>query len=259
MTLKFIILCCGSSMGVPRADGYSGNCDLKNKKNYRTRCSALIKFNDQNILIDTSPDLRSQLLKNKITSISKVFYTHPHADQTHGINDLRSFFLKNKKQIPVYADTETKKYLLSTFDYCFKSSYYYPSTLKIVMLKKKHLIINKDKKILIESIPVQHGKIKSTCYLIDKKLAYVSDINFFFKKDYKRLSNLDYLIIDCFSYKNNHAHFNLDQMLEVVKILSPKKTILTNMHNDLDYMQLRTKLPKNIKPGFDGMTVSLQD
>ena len=201
--------------------------------------------------------MRSQLLKNKIRTISKVFYTHPHADQTHGINDLRSFFLKNKKQIQVYADSNTKKYLLSTFDYCFKSSHYYPSTLNIATLKKKHQITYKNKKIIIESIPVQHGKIKSNCYLINRKLAYVSDINQFFKKDYKKLSNLDYLIIDCFSYKNNYAHFNLDQVLEVVKILSPKKTILTNMHNDLDYMQLRKILPKNIRPGFDGLTVSL--
>ena len=92
MAIKFILLGTGSSMGVPWANGYSGNCDLKNKKNFRTRCSALIKFNDQNILIDTSPDLRFQLLKNKIKSIDKVFYTHLHADQTHGINDLRSFF-----------------------------------------------------------------------------------------------------------------------------------------------------------------------
>ena len=115
MTTKFIILGSGSSMGVPRADGYFGNCNPNNKKNYRTRCSALIKFNRENILIDTSPDLRQQLISNKIKSINKIFYTHSHADQTHGINDLRPFFLNNKKQIPVYADKKTSKYLLSTF------------------------------------------------------------------------------------------------------------------------------------------------
>ena len=93
MSVKFTILGSGSSMGVPRADGFSGNCNLKNKKNFRTRCSALIQFNNQNILIDTSPDLRSQLLKNNITSISKVFYTHLHGDKTHEINNLRPFFL----------------------------------------------------------------------------------------------------------------------------------------------------------------------
>ena len=257
MAVKFIILGSGSSMGVPRADGYYGNCDLKNKKNFRTRCSALIKFDDTNILIDTSPDLRSQLLANKIVSIDKVFYTHLHADQTHGINDLRPFFLINKKQIPVFADNKTSTYLNSTFKYCFKSSYGYPSILKLNNLKNVHIFKNKNKKILIEPIPTEHGKIESICYLINKKLAYASDISLFYKKDYKKLTKLDYLIIDCLWYKNHSAHFNLDQVLELVKILSPKKTILTNMHSDLDYDQLKKKLPKNIVPGYDGMTVNL--
>ena len=120
MTIKFIILGCGSSMGVPRADGFFGSCDPKNKKNYRTRCSSLIKFNNENILIDTSPDLRQQLISNKVKSINKIFYTHLHADQTHGINDLRPFFLTTNKKIPIYADTKTTKYLYSTFKYCQK-------------------------------------------------------------------------------------------------------------------------------------------
>ena len=98
MSLKFIILGSGSSMGVPRADGYAGKCNLANSKNFRTRCCALIQFEDQNILIDTSPDLRFQLLKNKIRTIDRVFYSHLHADQTHGINDLRPFFYKIKIQ-----------------------------------------------------------------------------------------------------------------------------------------------------------------
>jgi phosphoribosyl 1,2-cyclic phosphate phosphodiesterase len=257
MTLKFIILGSGSSMGVPRADGYAGHCNLKNKKNFRSRCSALIKFEDKNFLIDTSPDLRSQLLKNKIRSIDKVFYTHLHADQTHGINDLRPFFLLNKKQIPVFADIKTSKYLYSTFKYCFKSSHGYPSTLKLNNLKDKHTFKNKSKKILIESIPTEHGKIESICYLIDKKLAYASDISLFYKKDYKKLFKLDYLVVDCLWYKSHCAHFNLDQVLHIVKILKPKKTILTNMHSDLDYNELKKKLPKNIIPGYDGMTINL--
>jgi len=257
MTVKFILLGTGSSMGVPRADGYAGNCDLKNKKNFRTRCSGLIKFNDKNFLIDTSPDLRFQLLKNKIRSIDKVFYTHLHADQTHGINDLRPFFLKNKKPIPIFADVKTSKYLISTFKYCFKSSYGYPSTLNLNNLKKSHTFKNNNQKILIESIKIEHGNIKSICYILNKKLAYASDISLFYKKDYKKLTKLDYLIIDCLWYKSNSAHFNLKQVLELVSLISPKKTILTNMHCDLDYDKLKKKLPKNIVPGFDGMTISL--
>jgi len=257
MAVKFIILGSGSSMGVPRADGYSGNCDLNNKKNLRSRCSALIKHDDKNILIDTSPDLRSQLLKNKIKSIDKVFYTHLHADQTHGINDLRPFYLMNKKKIPVFADNRTSKYLNSTFKYCFNSSYGYPSTLKLNKLKNRHIFKNKNKKILIESIPTEHGKIESICYLINKKLAYASDISLFYKKDYKKLKKLDFLIVDCLWYRNHSAHFNLDQVLEITKILSPKKTILTNMHSDLDYNQLLKILPNNIIPGYDGLTLKL--
>ena len=257
MSFKFIILGSGSSMGVPRADGYYGKCDLNNKKNYRTRCSAIIMFDNENILIDTSPDLRQQLLKNKIKSISKVFYTHLHADQTHGINDLRPFFLINKKQIPVFADKKTTKYLLTTFKYCFQSSHDYPSTLKLNNLKKSHIFINKNKKIIIESIPVKHGNIDSICYLINRKLAYASDISLFYKKNIKKLTALDFLIIDCLWYKNHSSHFNLDQVLELVKTLKPKKTILTNMHSDLDYDTLKKRLPRNIVPGFDGMSLSL--
>jgi len=257
MPVKFILLGSGSSMGVPRADGFAGNCNLNNKKNFRTRCSALIKFNNQNILIDTSPDLRSQLLKNKIKSIDKVFYTHLHADQTHGINDLRPFFLINKKQIPVFADNKTSKYLNSTFKYCFKTSGEYPSTLILNKLSKKHTFKNTNNKIIIESIPAKHGKIESICYIINNRLAYASDVSLFYKKDYKKLMKLDYLIIDCLWYKNHSAHFNLDQVLNLVELLSPKKTILTNMHSDLDYDQLKNKLPKKIVPGYDGLTVNL--
>ncbi len=257
MSTKFTILGSGSSMGVPRADGFYGKCDMTNKKNFRTRCSALIRFNSQNILIDTSPDLRSQLLKNKVKTIEKVFFTHPHADQTHGINDLRPFFLIAKKRIDVFADYVTSKYLKSTFTYCFKSKYGYPAILKLKKLKKKHTFKDKKYKITIESIPTEHGKIESICFLINKKIAYASDISLFYKKDYKRLMNLDTLIIDCLWYRKHSAHFNLDQVLDLVKILSPIKTILTNMHSDLDYTNLKKKLPKNIVPGYDGMTVNL--
>ena len=139
--MKFIILGCGSSMGVPRSDGFFGACDPKNSKNFRTRCSAILKTSSTNILIDSSPDLRKQFLDNRIKKVDYVLYTHSHADQTHGINDLRVFFLKNKKRIPVYADHETKKYLLNSFSYCFTKHQDYPSIAKFFKLKKKLLKI----------------------------------------------------------------------------------------------------------------------
>jgi phosphoribosyl 1,2-cyclic phosphate phosphodiesterase len=258
MSIKFIILGCGSSMGVPRPDGFFGNCDPKNKKNYRTRCSALIKFHDQNILIDSSPDLRQQLLSNKIKTINKVLYTHLHADQTHGINDLRVCYLKNKKKTPIYADLKTKKFLFSTFKYCFISTDGYPATLEFKDMKKKLVFKNKNKKISIKNVVVKHGKINSLCYIINKKLAYASDTNLIFKKDLSLFKNLNFLVIDCLWKNKIHpSHYNLNQVLDLIKIIKPKKTILTNMHTDLDYEKLKKSLPKNIVPGYDGMSLNL--
>ena len=256
--MKFIILGCGSSMGVPRPDGYFGNCDPNNKKNYRTRCSALIKTSTENILIDTSPDLRAQMISQKIKKIDKVLYSHMHADQTHGINDLRSFFITSKKQINVYADKDTSKYLRKTFSYCFDTySREYPATLKLNNFNKKIFIKNKKKNILIKPIKVQHGNVYSMCYIIDKKLAYISDVSEIYKKDYKYFKNLKYLIIDCLWYKNHPSHFNLEKALEIIKKFAPKKAILTNLHTDIDYEEIKSKLPKNIVPAYDGLSIIL--
>ena len=256
--MKFVILGCGSSMGVPRPDGYFGNCDPKNKKNYRTRCSALIKTDTENILIDTSPDLRIQMLSQKIKKIDKVFYSHMHADQTHGINDLRSFFIRNKNPINIFADNVTSKYLRKTFSYCFDTySKEYPATLKLNDIDKNLLIKSKKKNILIKPIKVQHGNVQSICYIVDKKLAYISDVSEIFEKDYKYFKNLKYLIIDCLWYKYHPSHFNLDKSLEMINKFSPRKAILTNLHTDIDYNQIKKKLPKNIIPAYDGLSVNL--
>jgi phosphoribosyl 1,2-cyclic phosphate phosphodiesterase len=256
--MKFVILGCGSSMGAPRPDGYFGNCDPKNKKNYRTRCSALIKTDTENILIDTSPDLRNQMLKQKIKKIDKVFYSHMHADQTHGINDLRSFFIRNKNPINVFADKVTSKYLRKTFSYCFDTyNKEYPATLKLNDIDKNLLIKSKKKNILIRPIKVQHGNVQSVCYIVDKKLAYISDVSEIFEKDYKYFKNLKYLIIDCLWYKYHPSHFNLDKSLEMINKFSPRKAILTNLHTDIDYNEIKKKLPKNIIPAYDGLSVNL--
>ncbi len=256
--MKFIILGCGSSMGVPRSDGFFGNCNPKNKKNYRTRCSALIQTNKENVLIDTSPDLRHQLLTNKIKKIDKVIYSHMHADQTHGINDLRTFFIQNKKTVDVFTDQTTSRYLKKTFSYCFTNfSREYPAILKLNRINKNLFIKNSNKNISIKPIKVQHGKVKSICYIIDKKLAYISDVSEIYKKDFKHFKNLKYLIIDCLWYKNHPSHFNLEKSLQIIKIFSPKKAILTNLHTDLDYDELKSKLPKNVVPAYDGLSVKL--
>ena len=252
MKIKFIILGSGSSLGVPRIDGNFGSCDPKNKKNFRTRCSALLSYNNFNLLIDSSPDIRQQFLQNKIKSLDCVFYTHEHADQTHGINDLRFFYLKNKKQLPIYANKKTLKYLLTSFKYCFKqTNRFYPPIMKLNLLKKKHTFLNN--KINVTSFEVSHGSIKSMCYIINNQLAYASDVSFIDQKYYSKISNLKYLVIDCLREEPHPSHYNLDNILHLIKKIKPKKTILTNLHSTLDYKKLKRKLPKFVYPAYDGM------
>jgi len=258
MKIKFTLLGCGSSMGVPRPDGFFGNCDPKNKKNYRTRCSALIKTSEENILIDTSPDLRQQLLRHKIKKINNVYYSHKHADQTHGINDLRSFFIKSRKQINIFADKDTALFLKKSFSYCFKTySKEYPATLKLNKIYKDLTINHKNNKIKIKVIKVKHGKVKSNCFIIDKKLAYITDVSDIYKKDFSHFKNLKYFIVDCLWYNYHPSHFNLERSLYFIKKFKPKIAILSNLSTVLDYKQLKKILPKNIVPAHDGLSVEL--
>ena len=181
-----------------------------------------------------------------------------HGDQTHGINDLRSFYINSRKQLNVYADKYTSKYLNSTFSYIFKSySKEYPATLKLNKLPKKIFTKNYNKKIGIQSIKVEHGKVKSNCFIIDKKLAYISDVSKIYNKDHKYFKNLKYLVIDCLWYNFHPSHFNLESSLAIIKKFKPKKAILTNLSPVLDYKVLKKMLPKNVVPAHDGLSINL--
>lgn len=250
------ILGCGSSMGVPRADGFWGSCDKNNIKNYRTRCSVVISKGNNNILIDTSPDLRFQLLKNKIKNITSVLYSHMHADQTHGINDLRVFFLKNKKKIDIYADKVTLGYIKKNFSYYFKNEPEYPAILKANKLKNNFSLGFNNEFITFKSIKVKHGKINSIGYIFNNS-AYISDCNKLSKSNITKLKNLKYFIIDCLRFKFHPSHFALNEVLSILKEIKPKQTILTNLHSDLDYNILLQKVPSNVKPAYDGLRLEL--
>ena len=158
----------------------------------------------------------------------------------------------------MYADNPTKKYLMNTFKYCFvDNSKEYPATLKLNSIQNKLTLKDDKKKILIKPIKVKHGNVDSICYIIDKKLAYISDVSEINKKDFKFFKNLEYLIIDCLWLKYHPSHLNLESSLKLIDIFKPKKAILTNLHSDLDYNYLKKILPKNIQPAFDGLTINL--
>ena len=252
MKNKFTILGCGSSLGSPWITNYSSNLK-KNSKNIRTRCCAHIQKGDLSVLIDSSPDIKYQVLKNKIKTLDAIIYTHEHADQTTGIFEMRPFFWKNKKKIPIFGSSRTINELIDKYTFCFKQTHGYKQIMKANIVKKKFKIFNKDSKIHIEPFEVTHGMIKATGYLFDK-IAYISDCNKIDKKVSKKLMNLDFLIIDCLRKNKHPSHFNYDDAINFIKLVKPKKTILTNLHVDLDYFDLKKKLPKNIIPAFDGLS-----
>jgi len=256
MKSKLIILGCGSSVGVPRIDGMWGKTNKSNKKNYRTRCSALIVRGSNNILIDTSPDIRSQLLKNKIKNISSVLLTHEHADQTNGLFELRPFYWKNKKRIEIYANNKTIIHLKKTFGWLFKKKINYPAIIKSNIVKKKFSLGKGNEEVFFDSIEAKHGPTKSVVYFFEKT-AYISDSNDLSIIYQDKFKNLNLLVIDCLKIQKHPSHFNLDDVLYIHNKLKPKKTILTNLHHDLDYDYLIKKIPKKIIPAYDGLKINL--
>ena len=252
MKNKFTILGCGSSLGSPWITNYSAKLK-RNSKNIRTRCCAHIQKGDLSVLIDTSPDIKNQFLKNKITSLDAIIYTHEHADQTAGIFEMRPFYWKNKKKIPVYGSLRTINELKDKYTFCFKQRHGYKPIMKGNVVKKKFQISNKNQIIKIEPFEVFHGMIKATGYLFDK-IAYISDCNGISNKIQKKLMNLDFLIIDCLRIDKHPSHFNYADAINFIKTVRPKKAILTNLHIDLDYFDLKKNLPKNIIPAYDGLS-----
>ena len=252
MKNKFTILGCGSSLGSPWITNYSAKLK-KNVKNIRTRCCAHIQKGDLSILIDTSPDIKQQFLANNIKSLDAIVYTHEHADQATGIFEMRPFYWKNSKKIPVYGSSRTIKSLKRTYTFCFSEKHGYKPIMKANIIKNKFKITKIKSKLNIESFDVTHGMIKATGYLFDK-IAYISDCNKISKKVSKKLMNLDFLIIDCLRKEKHPSHFNYEDSMNFIKLVKPKKAILTNLHIDLDYFELKKKLPKNILPAYDGLS-----
>ena len=248
---EFTILGCGSSLGSPWITNYSAKLK-RNSKNIRTRCCAHIQKGNLSVLIDTSPDIKSQFLNNKIRSLDAIIYTHEHADQTSGIFEMRPFFWKNKKKIPVYASSKTIKELKDKYTFCFSRRHGYKPIMKANIIKKKFLIKKDEIQLFVDAFEVAHGKIKSTAYRFDD-IAYISDCNKIGYSVSKKLLNLKYLIIDCLRKEKHPSHFNFDDAINFVKLVKPQKTILTNLHVDMDYFDLKKKLPKHIIPAFDGL------
>ena len=259
--LRFTILGCGSSGGVPRLGGHWGNCDPNNVKNFRKRCSLLIQRfennNVTNVLIDTTPDMRQQLLDAKIGKLDAVIYTHEHADHLHGLDDLRMIVINMQKRLPVFASKLTKNSILERFGYAFKTpkGSPYPPILDMNDLTETLEIQGAGGPIKFTSFDVDHGNILVSAIKVNDVL-YTPDISTV--RNDTELRDLDYWILDSLRYKPHPSHVNLEQALGLIDRYKPKKAILTNLHVDLDYLTLLNETPDNVVPAHDGLQIKLK-
>jgi phosphoribosyl 1,2-cyclic phosphate phosphodiesterase len=266
MTLKFTILGCGSSAGVPRPALGWGACDPNNPKNRRRRTSLLVERRDgagvTRVLIDTSPDLREQLIDADVDWLDGVLYSHEHADHTHGIDDLRSLFIKQRRKLDLYMDTRTAKVMRDRFGYCFQAppGSEYPPMATEHLLKPGVPITVTGQGGSITALPLlqAHGDIPSHAFRFGG-FAYSCDLSGMPPETAEALADLDVWVVDALRYRPHPSHFSVADALAWIERLKPKRAILTNLHADLDYDVLRTELPAHIEPGFDGMTLSLAD
>lgn len=261
--IKFTLLGTGSSGGVPRVGGDWGACDPSEPKNRRRRCSALVETwaaNDPEtkttVLIDTSPDMREQLLDAEVKRLEAVLFTHDHADQTHGIDDVRALVIRNRAQIKAYMDEATHKTLFPKFRYAFEGQGGYPPIFDL----QPRIEVYKAMKVggpggEIEALPLdqEHGWIRSLGFRFGP-IAYCNDVSALPDQTLAELEELDLLIMDALRYAPHPTHANLDQALVWIERLQPKRAVLTNLHVDLDYQTLIQDLPDGVEPGFDGWT-----
>lgn len=264
MTLAMTILGCGSSGGVPRIGNDWGKCDPQNPKNYRRRCSLLVERTSESgttrLVIDTSPDFREQALLAGISTLDCVWFTHEHADHTHGIDDLRGFFLKQRKRIPIWGDRATLGKLHQKFGYTFVSEpgSDYPPVLDAaeITVSEELTVSGSGGAIIGTPFIVHHGNINALGFRIGN-VAYTPDLNGIPDSSLDALTGLDVWIVDALKRTPHPSHFHLEETLRWISKIRPRRAILTNMHNDLDYATLQRELPIGVVPAYDGMKIAL--
>lgn len=262
--LRFTILGCGSSGGVPRLGSQDGpdwgDCDPANPKNRRRRCSMLVERTSDTgttrVLIDTSPDMREQLLDARIGTLDGVIYTHSHADHMHGIDDLRQIVFNLRHRLPVWADIPTQVALMARFGYAFSQSEgsAYPAILDLNPITGPFAVQGAGGAITFIPFPVEHGEMDALGFRIGP-LAYLPDAIEIPAESWSALQGLEVWVLDALRRKPHPTHAHLALALEWIARAKPTRAVLTNMHLDLDYDTLLAELPLGITPAFDGMVI----
>ena len=254
--MRVTILGCGSSDGVPQIGCKCTVCKSTNPKNNRTRASILLEVDNFKILIDAGPDIRSQALREGITTIDAVLFTHAHFDHIGGIGDLRAMmYNRGSKAIPIFADSETNKAIISTFGYAFNTkSALYPGILESHVFYGEFSLLGPN--IAVKPFKQKHGKYFSYGFRIGD-FAYSTDVNAFDEEAYMSLEGVKVWIIDCLKYYTSPTHFSLDDTSREIYRINPTEAIITHMCHDIDYELLSRTLPSNIRLSYDGMKINL--
>ncbi len=260
--LRFTILGCGSSGGVPRLGGDWGDCDPSNPKNRRRRCSLLVEQitaeGTTRVLIDTSPDMREQLLDAVVGTLDGVVYTHSHADHMHGIDDLRQIVFNLRKRLQVWADVPTQQALLSRFGYAFNQAEgsAYPQILDMNLIDGPFVVQGAGGPVSFTPFLAEHGEMDALGFRIGR-LAYLPDVVEIPKTSWPLLMDLDIWVLDALRRKPHPTHAHLALSLEWIARAKPHMAVITNMHTDLDYAALVDELPSGVIPAYDGLVLEL--
>ena len=260
--LSVTILGCGSSGGVPRVGQGWGKCNPNNPKNRRRRCSILVTKEASGaatqVLVDTGPDLREQLISADIRRLDAVLYTHPHADHTHGIDDLRGLVIMNGRRIPAYMDEPTSQRLAHKFDYIFETppgSFYPPLMTEHRLYDGQDIDIDgPGGQITATPFRLDHGDMDALGFRFGN-IAYTPDLHSIPPESAPFLQNLDLWIIDALRYQRHGTHLNVEQALELIVRFNAKRAVLTDLHVDLDYDALSAILPSNVIAAYDGLSL----
>lgn len=254
--MRIRILGCGTSSGVPRVDGYWGRCDPANPKNRRRRVSITVEAEEVRVLVDTTPDLREQLLDAGIRKLDAVLFTHDHADHTHGIDDLRGLFQSRQQRIDCYGDAATLETLRRRFSYIFEGEGGYPTVCNANLLEGPLLLGP------LQVMPFRqiHGPISSLGYRFragDKVAVYSTDVSEFPDESLPFLEGVDLWIIDALRPNPHPSHLHLAHALELIAHFNPARALLTHMNWDMDYDTLMAELPHGVEPAYDGQEIWL--
>lgn len=251
--MKITILGCGSSGGVPLITGEWGVCDSHNSRNRRRRSSILVTYENHHILIDTSPDLRQQLLDVHVTHLDAVLYTHAHADHINGLDELRPFSYTQKQPIPVYGDSQTLNDLQSTFDHAFSStSPFYAPFVKAHEINGPFDLFG----LTICPFPQDHVTLTSWGYRIGN-MAYSTDFKSIPQESLDLLKDIDLWIIDCLRFEEHPTHSHFEATINLIQQVKPKKAILTHMNHHFDYDVALSQCPPGVEPAYDGMILQV--